>query len=329
MSHKRLVRACRLGVCYWRGIMAIQVQCVNIVRYDPATGRYVYCNKVLSVDESKIGTTIRCPHCGGKVDVLPPAREKPPADEALLDVDVDAEPAPAVWAGATPAARPTVEEDLVPCINCHAPIPEETRVCPSCGHEQPPEDREGPVGFELWLRDQLYEEATPGQVLGIAVVLLLLSSSVCLTAGVILYGRAALWCLSPLVLVTLIALALVILSKRPHEPWGVAIRRGSHPWNMLLTLARLWGWRTVRWPFEPRAVLVKRGADFGDEQLLAIEDLDQYEVMDLEGTAISDRALRRLRRAKQLRFLIVRDTQVTDEGVEWLQYKRRRMWIWK
>ena len=99
-------------------------------------------------------------------------------------------------------------------------------------------------------------------------------------------------------------------------------------WSGMLTLQRLVGWRSLEPPFAPLRVLTLRDGAFGNDELAQVEDLDQYEVLDLEGTGITDAGLGRLKAQKQLRFLVVKNAAVTAVGVQRLQQSIPTAWIW-
>ena len=51
--------------------MQFEVECRNILRYDPEAGKYVHCGCQIKVDRNKAGTNIKCPDCGAQVEAIP------------------------------------------------------------------------------------------------------------------------------------------------------------------------------------------------------------------------------------------------------------------
>ena len=68
---------------------------------------------------------------------------------------------------------------------------------------------------------------------------------------------------------------------------------------------------------------------FGDVELAEIEELKNCQVLDLEGTRITDRSLQMLYGHKHLQCLVLKRTKTTHDAVFRLQQAQPRLWIWK
>ncbi|MDP6466172.1 MAG: hypothetical protein QF918_00425 [Pirellulaceae bacterium] len=99
-------------------------------------------------------------------------------------------------------------------------------------------------------------------------------------------------------------------------------------WSAMLSLQRMFGWRSLEPPFGVLRVLTLRNGSFTNDDLGQVEDLKQLQVLDLEGTGITDAGLSHLKGRKKLCFLVVKNTAVTAAGVERLQRSIPTAWIW-
>ena len=99
-------------------------------------------------------------------------------------------------------------------------------------------------------------------------------------------------------------------------------------WTIALTLQRAAGWRVAAWPFPTTKALTLHDSTFTDQDLSSVEDLSQYETLDLEGTQLTNEGLERLGQMKQLRYIVVRRTKVTVAGVQRLQQALPKACIW-
>jgi hypothetical protein len=99
-------------------------------------------------------------------------------------------------------------------------------------------------------------------------------------------------------------------------------------WEKLLGLYRRLGWRTLLPPFKARDCFIQHDLEFGDDQLMAMEDIFDYEVLDLEGTSITDRSLLHLAGCDRLQFVVVKGTPVTRKGVLRLQTMLPQVLVW-
>jgi hypothetical protein len=99
-------------------------------------------------------------------------------------------------------------------------------------------------------------------------------------------------------------------------------------WYGLLKVARLLKWQGYDSNLSGRTIIDMRRQPVTDHQIPKIDDIGRCEVLDLEGTQITDEGLRHLQSIKTLKCLVVRKTEVTRAAVLRLQQSRRRLWIW-
>ena len=70
------------------------------------------------------------------------------------------------------------------------------------------------------------------------------------------------------------------------------------------------------------------GEQFGDREMASLENLDTLQVLDFEGTGITDQGLAALKHRRHIIFLVIRKTRVTGEGVWELQQTIPQACIW-
>ncbi len=99
-------------------------------------------------------------------------------------------------------------------------------------------------------------------------------------------------------------------------------------WNLLLSMARRSNWQGYDARFKGRLIIDKRKAPIVDGQIPELEGLPQCQVLDLEGTLVTDAGLKYLYGLSNLHCLVVRKTRVTQEGVVRLQQSNPKMWVW-
>lgn len=99
-------------------------------------------------------------------------------------------------------------------------------------------------------------------------------------------------------------------------------------WNLILFFSRKLKWQRYDSTLKGRLVIERRGEPLVDEKVSSIEGLNRCQVLDLEGTLITDKALRQFYGLTNLSCLVLRKTNVTHEGVLRLQQANPRLWIW-
>ena len=255
-------------------------------------------------------------------------------------------PSPVVLPGASiygqsqlgaPAEGDLDESDELPfaCPHCNHPMPAHEDLCDQCGYHQvlkrcidvsdgmPQQDKS--VGFERVFRGQLTDaDSATSTLIGLKVAL-------------VVFALLFLFICHPwswLVAAAGIAGFLLLRQRRfkgSAQPQGSAVNQdflAETLWSSLLSVQRLAGWRQLTWPFSKTKALTLHDATFTDDDLAGLENLAEYQSLDLQGTQISDNGLRQLEKMKQLRFLVVRATNVTAAGAQRLQQALPDMWIW-
>ncbi len=247
--------------------------------------------------------------------------EKPPL---VIPSVTNAPPLAAKPAPAAPAApKERQAEERAPCPGCGQSLAVRSVICPSCGYHkglqrrvdafEEAEEEERAVGFDRWLRRQLVEGHDPEAVRN----MLILGGVLAMTLGIVLFLM-----FGPLVVLLLFGAGV----------FAVGVWRGwwkFDPWSWLLFVNRVLQWRELCPPFPHRKVLDLRNMRLNDDELGQLQNLGEFEVLDLEGTPVTDLGLPSLYDYKNLQFLILRDTQVTPAGCEQLQQALPNAWIWR
>ena len=99
-------------------------------------------------------------------------------------------------------------------------------------------------------------------------------------------------------------------------------------WNMLLALARMQRWENYDSKLKDRRIIKIRDSSFRDREFEGLEGLKACQVLDLQGTAVTDTGLLDLYDLKHLQCVVLKRTNVTHQGVFRLQQSFPRLWIW-
>ena len=259
-----------------------------------------------------------------------------PARKPATSVSTDA---PKSSAGpkskSSPASRDEFDDsDALPivCPNCRAPSAIDEDLCDACGFHKilgKVIDLDGVVrrnsatGLERVVRKQLAGDETPSSALLwfkiLAAFMLVTICMACLGVwwwigvAVLAGGYAAFHFRSK---------AADPASEVNADPLSGAI------WQSVLILQRAIGWRRLEWPLPRLRSLVIRDSAFADEDLATLENLSEFRVLDLEGTAVTNAGLVHLAELRQLEYLVVRRTGVNAAGLQRLQNALRSTWIW-
>jgi len=107
-------------------------------------------------------------------------------------------------------------------------------------------------------------------------------------------------------------------------------RNGQEPitWYFLATIGRITKWGFLKGPYAKRRVFSAKGKRFVDADLSTIEDPASLDALDLEGTQITDNAIEFLQRLRDLKFLVIRGTGISEDAYRGLQQRLRTTWIW-
>jgi DNA-directed RNA polymerase subunit RPC12/RpoP len=327
-----------------------------------------HCGKQFSAWDDLVGNTVQCPKCqqqmviySGNDALDEPAKPTPPPANRPVASSVKttpvkttpvtprpvAPPMPSIPAP-PPATRSTGsgayaaddfdDSDDLPyaCPHCHQSMPASEDLCDHCGYHRILKRRidvsEGikkpdkSVGFERLLKGQLADANSAESTL-----LLIKIVGGVIAAGILLVCLGK-WS----VILVAIAAAGFFYWKAKRSPTAAdadpsAVNRdvvSTFFWTIALTVQRAAGWRVAAWPFPPTKALTLHDSTFTDQDLSSVEDLAKYETLDLEGTQLSNKGLEKLAQMKQLRYLVVRRTNVTVAGVQRLQQALPKACVW-
>ena len=315
-----------------------------------------HCGKQFSAWDDLVGKSVQCPKCQqgmvvpaespGSAESNRPAQRrrpsqsgpKPPGEKRVKPRATQTRPNPTSSALRTEhpiASRPTRSADTadadrstdgfddsdalpIVCPNCRRPMPAHEDLCDRCGFHKilgkvidldGVNRRDSSTGFERAVEKHLHPTET--------------------AAGTLLWFKVLAGFLLLVILVACLGrwfwigafLQSTDGSEINPDPASAAL------WASALMTQRLVRWRGLEWPFRPVEALVIRDSDFGDEDLAELE-LADLGALDLEGTKVSNAGLSYLTDLGDLKFLVLRKTDVTIEGVQRVQRTLRDTWIW-
>ena len=99
-------------------------------------------------------------------------------------------------------------------------------------------------------------------------------------------------------------------------------------WNGMLFLSRQLKWTAYDANLKNRVVIDCRKDQVTDEQLVKLPGFEQCEVLDVEGCPITDRSLKAISKLPKLSCLVIRDTSISDKGIDALIRRMPQLWIW-
>lgn len=313
--------------------MDIQFRCTSVSRFDEQKGGYENCNQLLQVSQDNAGLKVRCPRCNQMTVV--PAREGRRNGSSV-------DPAEA-YSGKETVAR--VEAGLsygkfsrrTRCPKCGSLLDEQKK-CTSCRYQTPTvkvsvmpisQMEVQTAGFQLWFRN-IMSDGVGTQVFEVVLHSFLLIVVLALVVVAMLIGGSS----SIFIIIAACVLAffytmVVVQTKRMATVPGVRLPFYMKPfWLLLLYLARAQSWQKYDSRLKDRLVIDMRGQPFGDRELLDLEKLNVCQVLDIEGTDITDNSLAAMHGLRHLRCLVIRRTHVTFDAVFRLQQSLPKCWIW-
>lgn len=340
--------------------MAIEFQCESLSSFDAATGRYKMCGAKIRVDDSKAGQAFNCPKCGSAIQVPSLQGSASGSGQRSASVGGDrhvsagTEPAPSQagnHAGAVGAASQgsamQVDPDgqqlavsrfdaLHACKKCGTQVRPDMAACPSCGtprrvvpYDEPlSKIQTKPAGFQLWGMSLLDSDNSWILIVGAMTFLLAFFSALAALVSVAVFHWFSILVIFPLTIVAafyvMALLRIRAMSKKPGMPlygWQKKL------WNLVAIMQRTFNWQS---PFRDRkfAVCNFKKQNLRGQDLLDLPGVETCQVLDLQGSEVTDDELKLLRYATNLRRLVLWDTKVTDEGVYRLQQAIPRVWIW-
>ncbi|MCH7724981.1 MAG: zinc ribbon domain-containing protein [Planctomycetes bacterium] len=225
------------------------------------------------------------------------------------------------------------------CAKCGSAMNAGDKLCAQCGYHLElgrkitTTDRgagEKSEGAKRWLDNALAEGESAKSLFIIAAILASLVLFSLIFAMINGMGVWVLLVIVPLLVILGFFAGIVVAAHRSRKGMatGEPPECQSFPWHCMLTIIRLFGWREPRWPFRKRKVLKIEDAEFSDDDLMNAKNLEDCQVLDLQGTKVSDRGIPYLTGLPELQFVILKKTQVTGAGAQLLQHASPAMWIW-
>ena len=214
--------------------------------------------------------------------------------------------------------------------------------CPVCHFVEPSIENPPPLedikiaitGFQRWFCNTMNEGISIKVLERTAHILFGVLTSVMITACIVSIAFGVSVWAGPLLLVVVFSLGFLYvgLVLKGHQflvdPHAQLAWFQKPFWNLILVVARMMNWQKYDARYKGRKVITMHDRRFGDQELADLEGLDACQVLDLEGTCVSDRGLKELYRLKHLHCLVLRGTRVTHQGAFRLQQSFPRLWIW-
>lgn len=310
--------------------MDIQFRCTNPYQFKEG-GNHEKCSQLLQVSSENIGLDVRCPRCNQMITVPSQARR-------VASDSGDAN-------SGTGESVAQVQADLTygkfsqrtRCPKCGSLL-DDRKKCTACRYETPlvqsaqtplSQLKVKPAGFQLWFQ-AIMADGVGMRLFQIGMhAFVFIIVSTLLILAVLLGGSAALYLTLAAGVLGLAYLLVVIHAKRLANVPGTRLPFYLKPfWNGLLNMARKQNWQKYDSRLAGRLIIDVRGQTFGDRDLLDLENLNQCQVLDAEGTDLTDNALAAMHGLKNLRCLVLKGTHVNPEAVFRLQQSLPRCWIW-
>ena len=323
--------------------MSIKIKCNRAV-VDPETNDRRPCGHIFKVDSSLAGKVLRCPRCkqgieipqpGKPKDARPKKRPRPAAPVENLAPLAGKETKNSLGQSSRDYQKVTV------CQKCGKPVTGQT--CNACGFKEIRRNDKNirnikpkPVGMQRWLIATI-NQALPARYLaimihiGLAIIVALICfatitamsrEALSAFAGISILGIGFLPCVA--------YLALVFKSYQFLLQPGAQLAWFQRPfWNWILRLARKQNWKDYDSRLSSREVITVSDEDFDDQDLLELDRFRYANVLDLEGTKITDNGLEALYGMKQLQCLVLRNTLVSKTEVYRFQQTFPKVWIWQ
>lgn len=322
--------------------MPIKVQCKRAV-VDPETNQRRACGNAFKVADSLAGKVIRCPQCKQGIQVADPS--KVPATETNR-------PNAPVESMAPMAAKQGVMDQEVTqassgqyrkvavCSECGKPV--SGAVCRSCGYRQNrPSDQSidqikpQPCGMQLWLC-QTISQALPVKMMVLVIHFAMLAFALLVGVSTIIgMTNQSVSIIAGLALLMLVMMFLIVYLAFTFKSYQFLMQPGAQLawfqkplWNMVLGVARGKNWRDYDSRLSNRVVVTADDPQLGDADVFELPEIRRAQVLDLEGTLLTDAGLKSLYLLKNLECLVLRKTQVTAAEVYRFQQAFPSVWIW-
>ena len=344
--------------------MPIQFQCPNVTT--APSGKQRACGKQLRAPDNKAGKTAKCPKCGSKIKI--PAAGHSATDGASasgtwpndddhspeMSVRQDEFDDPVLDGASRPGTlnerRPIEDQHpLNPRTENFVPV-DQTPRCRKCGQKT---DKRGycskcnyasvvrddtdrdlsdikirTVGFQLWISNIISE--------GVPVVVV--SSMMHFLAAVFIFFALFVVITTATGLMFFVGIAFIATLGFFYGAWAYkcySFRHDPHArlawfqrpfWDIVLWSCRKNNWKDGK--SKDRVVIDQRETALTDQLLDKLPGLKNAQVVDLEGTLVTDDAFRYFYRMDRLQCLVLKDTEVSHEAVFRLQQAKPKVWIW-
>lgn len=324
--------------------MDIEFRCTNQLRQDSKGEQPSVCGRLLQADSNHAGLRVRCPQCGQLMVVPSVNQDEKKANKRKHEIVDDG----LAGARGTQTATVTQKSSVLPgykgfdsrvrCKKCGSLLQGDGR-CPACYYEAPrlrPVDTPidqipiQPAGFQLWFRSIMTGGISPLAISAVSHGMFLMALLITAAAAFVLGEEDGItWAIVLLTVCTFLYIYTYVSTIRLSRVPAAKIPLILRPfWYLILVFARAGNWTQYDSRLKDRIVIDVRGHAFGDRDLLELDKLPVAQVLDAEGTSLTDSGLALLHGMKNLRCLVVRKTHVTREGVFRLQQAIPRCWIW-
>ncbi len=296
------------------------------------------CQQSLLAEEGMIGRQVKCPSCQHMLVI-----EKPDPATAVAEEGADDEYGLAdamqitPRRGAPPEAPDNAVDEPPPGEQESEPVDTE---CPACGVMIAAGEMEcrscrfnlqvgrrvedfsgdehyaGSVGFERYFLKRMHQTES------LASVFIWMH-----VAFVFLLGLVCVFFLKIWLYIAIPSLILYVAYQLLAYSHGYFYRGKSFYWAIFLRAGRLLGWRRLS-KFKKRITWSTHDTSFNDERLGKRQDLQTCHVIDLQGTGVTNDGLKHFQFFPILEFLVLKNTNVTSDGVAQLQATIPETCIW-
>lgn len=191
------------------------------------------------------------------------------------------------------------------------------------------------AGCQRWLKQTISEGvsvefiALAGHLLFGAMAMILSGISILFLSGLGLGVVAGIVLLSLTIALTCFYAALVFKSCQFLRKPAAQLAWFQKPfWRLLLFVARLMKWERYDNALKGRRVICVRDRMFGDHDIMEHKGIKNAQVLDIQGTNLTDHGLINLYEFKHLQCVVLLGTKVSPEAVFRFQQTFPRLWIW-
>lgn len=220
------------------------------------------------------------------------------------------------------------------CPSCNQAMPPNEDLCDNCGYHRILQKKldlsdginkpDKSTGFERVFRGQL-EDADSAQKM---LVALKIAGAVAILVMLFICGWVG-WVFAAIAVIGYLIYRKQLGGKTVTGDSEVNRDAFSSAlWMMMLSIQRVIGWRQMAWPFPTTKALILHDSTFTDTDLAELQELADYQTLDLEGTQVSNEGLKKLQSMKELQYIVLLNTNVSAGGVQKLQQAIPNAWVW-